>query len=375
MAQAGQEDQSGPQKPALPEQNAHDEQRDDRDQGQRPRRASEQRVGDVTAVELAGRQQVDAGQQDAKIGSQRDGVAAENGGGLLRAQQIGQQAGQQRVAQGRAEGAEAPQRVCEHQAEDQQGQRRDEADNGAGKAHVEQLAPVADGAAHLDKRAEGAQAERNRDEVGQADLNAVPLAHEVMAHLVRGQNGHQGQRKGDADQDAGRIAQRIDAGQHRAGQCGREDSGQRQQHVQPQAGTACAGHARHGDQQITLALALEHGSKAARRKARLEHGQRAVSVGQQAAVQQNGRLFAVLRCHPVGGEHIAHVVQQLEARAGGCVVVGQIKGLFHRFGAVHRISDHLSPCYPAFVSRSASSSTVDRRAAVSRSQAPVTARW
>src|SRR6266852_926370 len=77
-------------------------------------------------------------------------------------------------------------------AEDERGDRHDEADEGAGGADVEERAGGANGRTDEDERAEGADERRKRNEKGITGANVVMAAGEEVAEFVGEKNGKKG---------------------------------------------------------------------------------------------------------------------------------------------------------------------------------------
>ena len=119
-------------------------------------------------------------------------------------------------------------RDCDHQP----GER-------AGDRHVEQRTPVPGRRLHLDERAEGAQRERDRDEVRRRDADAVVAGDEVMPHLVEPEDRHERQRVGQAHREPAGFFQEVHALVCRTRPGRRQDREHEQQPVQP--GEARAG--------------------------------------------------------------------------------------------------------------------------------------
>lgn len=84
------------------------------------------------------------------------------------------------------------------QTEDERGNGKDKADEGAGGADVEESAGGANRGAHEDERAKSADERREGNEERIAGVDAVVAAGEKMAELMGQENGQESGREGQA---------------------------------------------------------------------------------------------------------------------------------------------------------------------------------
>ena len=186
-----------------PEQSGHREQRE------LALVPAQEPVGDVPAVELAQRNEVESGDEGPhppgecgqtevyRRGSGKQPVPQEPG--QHRFTQEERLADQRDIAGRRAEHDRNPLRgeVPPHQDAD----RDHEPGEGTCRADVEKLPAIHDRAAYPDERAQASDGrERGRDgnEVGRRAVDGVPPGREIMSQLVHAENGEQGHREGPA---------------------------------------------------------------------------------------------------------------------------------------------------------------------------------
>ena len=147
------------------------------------------------------------------------------------------------------------------------------------------------GRPHADDRAHGAEQEerrRRRDEERQAHRRPVVAGREVVAELVGAQDGDQREREGHAVEQAERPEERVE-GHEREGaadQAARRERGEHGEHEEQQVEPGARGllHVgeRHRPDPHQVALAAEEGRVAETLQARLDQGERARGLHEEA---------------------------------------------------------------------------------------------
>ena len=188
----------------------------------------------MAAVELSDRQQVQRGDEQPEPSCECDRIEIYVDGRRIDAQhQVRETEEQDRVAQLETASRFIQRRhVGKIQTDDDGGYREHHARPRAGRANVEHHAASARRRSHPDERAEGPD-----DEVGQGGIDAVVARGQVVAHLVREQNHHQGNRERESRAQRRNGEKGMGEGDHlaihvRAGGGGGQESQQEQSDIE-----------------------------------------------------------------------------------------------------------------------------------------------
>ena len=184
------------------------------------RTASEHRMGDVAAVELADGQQIESSHHQAEPASESQRTELEHMAFEQRGteRELREKGEQHRRADGSATVHHTHRRITRIRDDDRRaqtdkkrGNRDDQSGQRPGNSDIEKRAPILRGRTHLDERAERAQRERHRNEKRQRHADAMMPGHEIMAQLVGAENRQQPKGVGQADAEASRLAKQVDA--------------------------------------------------------------------------------------------------------------------------------------------------------------------
>ena len=176
----------------------HEEHYRDGKIGEHLRARAEERARDVAAVELAGREQVERGHQQAGPAGERhrvNQVVVAQRHELLgeRPEQVERQRRPEENQVARVDRRFARRLLGEPEAEQRDGQCRKEAGDGTAGTDVEQRAAVGYWLADGDEGAHRPEQQRRRDgdEEGQRRVEVVLARVDVVAHLVDAEDGQQ----------------------------------------------------------------------------------------------------------------------------------------------------------------------------------------
>ena len=161
--------------------------------GHEPSVAAKQAVNHVAAVELADRQHVEPGDQHADPAGhqQRVVLVQQRFGRQIRAQAVGQQLEQQRIAESHFGVGRRGRGALDAEPDDRQ--RDDQPRPGAGNADVEELLAIGARAFHGDHGSHRAGGQnRHGDEDRKAGRNVIAEGLQEVAHLVREQDADHG---------------------------------------------------------------------------------------------------------------------------------------------------------------------------------------
>ena len=196
---------------------------------------AEERVRDAAAVELADREQVERGDEEAHPARERhrvhEDVHALAGWGRTRIQVSSRMSSESPNVMVPAPAA--PSRPATTAGpRSRAGTATTSPASGPGHRDVEERVPVPRRRAHADDRAQGAEQEdrrRRRDEERQAHRRPVVAGREVVAELVGAQDGEEREREGHAVEQAARPQERIE-GEERQGARDQAARGERGEH-------------------------------------------------------------------------------------------------------------------------------------------------
>ena len=167
-------------------------------------------VEDVSAIELAGGQQIERGNEETHPAGDEHGVADhESEGGYAgmhpREQGMNEADGPGIPEANQGGGWVLRQRLGERESDDDCDQRRDISTDGAVDTDVEERVAVGDPASNENDGAGRAAESGRREQEGQRGIDAVSAASEVVAEFVGQQDGKQCGGEWPAEKDVGRM--------------------------------------------------------------------------------------------------------------------------------------------------------------------------
>jgi hypothetical protein len=164
---------------------------------------------DVAAVELRGGEEIERSGEETDPSGAADGMKEKTRGVRAMVKNRREEMEDERRAEddlvvGRD--SEAGDKLGVDDAVNERGNGDHEADEGSGRADVEERARGADGRTDEDERAERADQRGEGNEEGIAGVNVVVTAGEEMAEFVSEQNGQEGQSEGESGGQGERVA-------------------------------------------------------------------------------------------------------------------------------------------------------------------------
>lgn len=183
------EEKRGPHKPAMPEEKAERQQANGQEKGNDVVAARAEGTENVAAIELASRQKIEGGGEEADPGSAPDRMNQKIADGGVRVKHGCEEAHNQRHAEDdvRVRG-EAGNDLCVQHTKGKRRKSKNEADQRTGSADIEQGTGGANGRADQNKSAERADERGRGNEERIAGTDVMMTAGEDMAEFVGEQN-------------------------------------------------------------------------------------------------------------------------------------------------------------------------------------------
>jgi hypothetical protein len=209
VAHGGHHEDDGPEDPADPILDAENEERDDDEAVADLVGGGGDGIEDVAAVELAGGDEVERGDEDSHPACDQDGMGDEQEDGVAGVVEVADESVDAVDEEGRLDAVdEGGGRVtAERETEGDGDEGDEEAGDGTHGSDDDEGGAGADAGFEADDGSEAAAERGSGEQVGKRGADAIGAAGEVVSELVGEEDGDEGEREGQAAGDCGEVVE------------------------------------------------------------------------------------------------------------------------------------------------------------------------